>query len=101
SQGAEARGAFVADVRDSANLAGLPAVIEDLRQREGIQLRLLFFEAQEETLVRRFSETRRPHPLDMGGATGVADAIRSEAALLADLRSAADAVIGTDAMSPH
>ena len=101
SQGAEARGAFVADVRDSANLAGLPALLEDLRQREGLDVRLLFLEAQEETLVRRFSETRRPHPLDAGGATGVADAIRREASLLAELRAAADAVIGTDAMSPH
>ena len=101
SQGAEARGAFVADVRDSANLAGLPALLEDLRQREGLDVRLLFLEAQEETLVRRFSETRRPHPLDVGGATGVADAIRHEASLLAELRTAADAVIGTDAMSPH
>ena len=101
SQGAEARGAFVADVRDSANLAGLPALLEDLRQREGLDVRLLFLEAQEETLVRRFSETRRPHPLDVGGATGVADAIRREASLLAELRAAADAVIGTDAMSPH
>ena len=101
SQGAEARGAFVADVRDSANLAGLPALLEDLRQRDGLAVRLLFLEAQEETLVRRFSETRRPHPLDVGGAAGVADAIRREASLLAELRAAADAVIGTDAMSPH
>jgi len=101
SQGEEARGAFVADVRDSANLAGLPAVLQDLRQRDALQLRLLFFEAQEETLVRRFSETRRPHPLDMGGESGVADAIRREASLLAELRAAADAVIETDAMSPH
>lgn len=101
SQGAEARGAFVADVRDSANLAGLPAVLQDLRQREGLDLRLLFLEAQEETLVRRFSESRRPHPLDKGAGTAVADAIRAEASLLAELRAAADAVIGTDAMSPH
>lgn len=101
SQGETARGAFVVDARDSSNLAALPAAIADLKAREGVELRVLFLEAQEETLVRRFSETRRPHPLDKGGAAGIAEAIRREGSLLGELRDLADAVIGTDAMSPH
>ncbi len=101
SQGETARGAFVVDARDSANLAALPAAVAELKEREGVELRVLFLEAQEETLVRRFSETRRPHPLDKAGGGGIAAAIRREGSLLGEARELADAVIGTDAMSPH
>jgi len=71
--------------------------IERLRLREDLQVTLAFATAEEAVLLRRFSETRRRHPLAPGGPMGsrVALGIAQEAALLAPLRDAADLVIDT------
>lgn len=97
----EALGAFVVDARERANLETLPGLLEQLRARPGVSLTILFLDAQEETLLRRFSETRRPHPLDPRGGQPVELAIRLEMEVLAPLREMADLVVHTDGMSPH
>ena len=67
----------------SAKLEELPGHIHDLKQR-GIDLHLLFLESNAETLVKRFSETRRRHPLSDDGRT-LAESIRTERELMAEL----------------
>lgn len=67
----------------SAKLEELPGYIHELKQR-GIELHLLFLESSAETLVKRFSETRRRHPLSGGGRT-LAESIRTERELMAEL----------------
>ena len=64
------RAAVVVDVREGALLGRFPAVYRTLEKAPGIDPFLIFLDASDETLVRRFSETRRPHPLG-------ADAIRA------------------------
>lgn len=73
------------------------AALAALRRREDIAVTLVFATAEEAVLLRRFSETRRRHPLTPGGPLGsrVADGIAREAALLAPLREAADLVVDT------
>ncbi len=75
------RVAITVDSRSGAALAELPASIRALKAR-GIDVRLLFLDAGNDTLVKRFSETRRPHPL-AGIDTTVDEAIRRERELLA------------------
>jgi UPF0042 nucleotide-binding protein len=72
---ARRRVAVVVDVREGANLSQLPAVYRTLKRRTDVQATLIFLEAKTEALVRRFSETRRPHPLGRGksAAEGVAE----------------------------
>jgi UPF0042 nucleotide-binding protein len=77
--------------------ADVMALLHRLRQVPGIAPELIFATADEAVLLRRFSETRRRHPLAPGGSLGarVADGIAREAALLAPLQEVADAVIDT------
>ena len=81
--------AIAIDVRSSHALPQLPLLLHSLRDG-GIDLRLIFLDASDETLVRRFSETRRRHPLskpgDAGAQAGLMQAIARERVLLADLR---------------
>ena len=76
---------------------GLMALMDRLRGLPGLAPQLLYVTAEETVLLRRFSETRRRHPLAPGGSLGgsVADGIAREEALLAPLRDAADWVIDT------
>jgi UPF0042 nucleotide-binding protein len=67
----------------SAQVEELPGYIHELKQR-GIELHLLFLESSAETLVKRFSETRRRHPLSGDGRT-LAESIRTERELMAEL----------------
>jgi len=73
------------------------AAVEELRLQEDIAVHLVFATAEETVLLRRFSETRRRHPLTPGGPLGsrVADGIAREADLLFPLREAADLVVDT------
>jgi UPF0042 nucleotide-binding protein len=73
------------------------AALDALRGRADIAVSLVFATAEEAVLLRRFSETRRRHPLTPGGSLGsrVADGIAREAALLAPLREAADLLVDT------
>lgn len=77
--------------------AGLLLLLRRLRETPGLTLELVFATADEAVLLRRFSETRRRHPLAPGGPLGarVIEGIEREAALLAPLREAADLVIDT------
>src|SRR4051794_17872885 len=78
--------ALVVDVREGAGLKSLPRVLETIRQ--SVTARLLFLEADDDAILRRFSETRRPHPLGTG--TSIAKSIRTERAQLEPIRAMAD-----------
>ena len=97
----EPQGAFVVDARERGHLDTLPAIVEELRERADLRVTVLFLEASPDVLVRRFSETRRPHPVALQDSLGVAEAIGRESELLAGLRELADRVIATDSLSPH
>ena len=90
--------AVVTDVRASGFSEELPQLVRDL-DRRSIESTLLFLEASDEVLVRRFSETRRPHPLAADGP--VIDGIRRERELMAELRGMADLVFDTSDWSIH
>jgi UPF0042 nucleotide-binding protein len=84
------------DIREGSFLDSFPAVFNGMRA-EGIPMRLLFLTASEEVLVRRYSETRRVHPL--GGTGSLLDAIRAEKAAMETLEKMADQVVDTSKMS--
>lgn len=90
--------ALVADVRDREVLAELTNAMRGLRER-GLDLRVLFLEAGDESLVRRYESSRRPHPLQLQGS--ILDAVEAERVLISDLRSAADLVIDTSDLNVH
>ncbi len=90
--------AVVADVRAPGFAQRFPQVVAGI-DRSRISATLLFLEASEQTLVRRFSETRRPHPL--AGDRPLLEAIVLERELTADLRGSADMVLDTSEWSIH
>src|SRR6202011_4459968 len=90
------RAAVVSDVRGGIYFEALRAVVDDL-DALGLGHQVLFLEAAEQTLVTRYKETRRRHPMAPEGS--VAAGVASERALLAPLRSRADLVIDTTGMS--
>jgi RNase adapter protein RapZ len=98
TQGAITRIAVVMDVRSRVFSADLCAVIRDLAER-GLRPRVLFLEARDEVLVRRFENVRRAHPMQADGR--LVDGIRAERALLAGLRGEADLVLDTSDRSVH
>lgn len=91
------RAALVVDIREGAALEKFPALFKRIRRL--IPTRLLFLEADEETLIRRFSETRRPHPL--GLEQSVAASVRSERERMAPIRRLADPIINTSKFNVH
>ncbi|MHB8244819.1 MAG: RNase adapter RapZ [Acidimicrobiales bacterium] len=76
----------------------LPGAIASLRA-SGARVRVVFLEAADEVLVRRYEGTRRKHPIET--ASGILDAVRQERELLAELRSDADIVIDTGELNVH
>jgi UPF0042 nucleotide-binding protein len=90
------RAAVVSDVRGGVYFEALRAVVDDL-DALGLSHHVLFLEAAEQTLVTRYKETRRRHPLAPDGS--VAAGVAEERALLAPLREQADLVIDTTGMS--
>jgi RNase adapter protein RapZ len=86
------------DLRERAFLAAFPAVLNEIRSA-GHRVEILYLDAADDVLVRRFSETRRPHPLAEG--TDVASGIRHERDKLADLKGMADRIIDTSAFTVH
>ncbi|MBU6260485.1 MAG: RNase adapter RapZ [Burkholderiales bacterium] len=97
------RVAAAVDVRTATSLPTLVPLIEELRA-EGVRIRSLFLDASDDALLRRFSETRRPHPLTAAhqrgdSARALIEAIRLERALLADLREVST-VIDTSQLRP-
>ncbi|HKC26423.1 MAG TPA: RNase adapter RapZ [Jatrophihabitans sp.] len=98
SEGAVTRLAVVMDVRSRAFSKDLRAVIEDLADRR-MRPRVLFLEASDDVLVRRFENVRREHPLQGDGR--LVDGIAAERTLLAGLRDEADLVLDTSNKSIH
>ena len=92
------RVAVVVDVRGGAFFDETQAALATLKQR-GIDVRVLFLEASDGALVRRFESNRRPHPLQAGER--LVDGLRRERAALADLRGDADLVIDTSGLNVH
>jgi len=83
------------DIREKEFLTDIDMVLKDIRSR--YQVEMLFLEADTDILIRRFKETRRPHPL--GG--DIEHAVATEQKILAPLRENADRIIDTTSLSPH
>lgn len=91
------RVALVTDVRALEDTAELFRIFDEMREM-GCALRILFIEAEVETIVRRYKETRRRHPLDPTGSN-LEDAVRKEMEILTPIRALADEVIDTTGMT--
>ena len=90
--------AVVVDARGGSFFPQLAEAMDGLLS-SGVHVRVLFLEASEECLVRRFESSRRPHPLQEGAR--ILDGLRKERLVLGDLRSRADLVIDTTALNVH
>jgi UPF0042 nucleotide-binding protein len=97
--GEVSRIALVVDAREGRFLIEAPRVIQELRQ-QGADVEVIFLDASDESLVRRYSETRRRHPLAGEGGT-VPDGIATERQAIAELKSIADEVIDTTTLNVH
>lgn len=86
------------DIRERQFFGDYPRVLDELRQA-GYRVEVLFLDASDDVLVRRFSETRRPHPL--GGAGGPLADIQRERAEMSGLRERADRIVDTSALTVH
>lgn len=93
------RAAVVVDVREGRFLDEFPRIFGDLDAMPGLAPRLIFLEADDTTLVRRFSETRRPHPL--APDRSVTEGIAEERALLEPIRGMAHEIVDTTALNVH
>ena len=91
------RAALLVDAREGEQLEKLPTILRQLRHENPATL--VFIEAGEEALLRRFSETRRPHPL--GHDRPVREGLRSERVLMEPIRKLADVVIDTTKFNVH
>jgi UPF0042 nucleotide-binding protein len=93
------RVAIVVDVREGGFVKQFPPVYRKLKTIPGIESRLIFLEASHAALVRRFSETRRPHPL--APDRSVAEGIDEERRKLQTIRSMADLILDTSNLTVH
>jgi len=91
------RAALVVDIREGARLDKLPQILASLRRL--LKTTVVFLEADTDVLIRRYSETRRPHPL--GRDTSVRASLTAERRRLQPLRSLADVVIDTTKFNVH
>ena len=89
--------ALVVDIREGEALQHFPVLFKKIKR--DLPTTLLFLEAGDDSLVRRFSETRRPHPL--GTNTSVAKSVRTERDRLAPIRALADHIIDTSKFNVH
>jgi UPF0042 nucleotide-binding protein len=96
-EGDFARAALLVDAREGAQLQKLPPLLKHLKKDHPITL--VFIEANEDALLRRYSETRRPHPL--GKNFSVRESLSHERALMEPIRKLADAVIETTQFNVH
>jgi UPF0042 nucleotide-binding protein len=90
--------AFVIDVREGQFLKDAPRALEEAR-RAGHKVEVLFLDSSDESLTRRYSETRRRHPL--AGSGGVAEGIAREREALQELRDHAEHVLDTSTLTVH
>jgi UPF0042 nucleotide-binding protein len=91
------RAALVVDVREGQRIERFPAMLRELRKH--LSTTVIYLEASKAALLRRFSETRRPHPL--GREAMVAQAIQAERTLLDPVRNVADILIDTSNFNVH
>ena len=91
------RAALVVDIREGARLDKLPQLLQALRA--SLKTTVLFLEASDEALLRRYSETRRPHPI--GRKISVATSLRHERERLLPVRDVADLVVDTTKFNVH
>jgi RNase adapter protein RapZ len=89
---------IILDVRNPDFAARFPEILARVRAKAS-GTRVLYLDASEEALIRRFSETRRPHPL--GGEQSLLKALRREREMLEEVRSVADVVVDTSEMTVH
>lgn len=92
-----ARAALLVDAREGAQLEKLPLLLKHLRKDHPIAL--VYIDATEDSLLRRYSETRRPHPL--GKDVSVRESLRQERAMMGPIRKLADVVIDTSQFNVH
>ncbi|MEP6918554.1 MAG: RNase adapter RapZ [Acidobacteriota bacterium] len=93
------RAAVVVDVREGKMLNEFPRIYRGLKKKKNLNPALIFLEAAEATLVRRFSETRRPHPLSPDRSA--IEGIREERKAMLAIRKLADHVVDTSQMTVH
>jgi RNase adapter protein RapZ len=91
------RAALVVDAREGRGLERFPAMLKELRRK--LSVKVVYLEASKAALLRRFSETRRPHPLGQGEM--VSEAIETEQRVFEPVRKAADVVIDTTGFNVH
>jgi UPF0042 nucleotide-binding protein len=91
--------AIVVDVREGGFLSSFPKIFKGLLKMPRLNPVLIFLEADHAALVRRFSETRRPHPLALDRS--VSEGIRDERARLNSIRNLADEIVDTSDMTVH
>lgn len=91
------RAALVVDIREGIRLERFPAILKQVRKV--LSTRVVFLEAADESLVRRFSETRRPHPMSKGET--IPESIRAERKRLDPIRNVADIVLDTTRFNVH
>lgn len=93
------RGALVVDVRERQALDLLPGIYQELISMPDLDTSLCFVEASDDVIIRRFSETRRPHPMD--AKLPIREAIMLERQRLAPIRRVAKSVVDTSQFSIH
>lgn len=91
--------AAVMDTRGGDLFDSLIGAMDDLSTMEGVSFRILFLDANDETLVRRYKETRRSHPLAQGGLP--LDGIRKERILLSEMKGRARSIYDTSSLKPR
>jgi len=92
------RVAVVLDARSGSFFARIDEIVRTL-PRDGVDVRVVYLEASDEALVRRFESSRRPHPLQHGAR--ILDGLQAERQLLGDLRAKADLVLDTTSINVH
>lgn len=93
------KAALVIDIREGENLSEFPSTYRETKKASPLDFSLWFLEASDAVLVRRFSETRRPHPLDPNRS--VLEAVAVERELLAPIRAIADQILDTSQFTIH
>jgi UPF0042 nucleotide-binding protein len=93
------RVAIVVDIREKNFLSEFSKTYRQLRRMQGLNPAMIFLEATHATLVRRFSETRRPHPLAPGSSAS--EGIKSERRQMNGIRAMADHIIDTSDLTVH
>ena len=96
------RAALVIDVREGAALDKLPSILHQVRQK--LRTTVLFLDASDAALIRRYSETRRPHPLsfmEISRSQVVAGSITDERQMLDAVRNMADSIVDTSGLNVH